>query len=322
MLSPLSPEQIVKAPFEIGFQHLLSGAMGRITNPFFFMASGFLFFFAWKPTVPSWSGKIRKRIYTLMLPYLVWSFIGKSMNYLLYLVDNASLFGEGAEGGPVSSWEAIKFFLHMPLPPQLWFLRALMVIILFTPLLAGVIRVLREKTLLLILAFYLSPFQTPWGELSKSAICFFAVGATLGFVKADLTLRTRGVQKSLFGIWIVLAGSYSLLSMFSSWDLSLLFDCMVISGITGIWAMYDLLPESAHAWLSGYAPYRFFIYMASEPLLTILQYKYFELIRPSQLNDMVEYLGLPFFVVLLCGTTGYLLRRRAERFYLFLSGGR
>ena len=322
VVEAVTREQLAKAPIEVGIQHLLSGALGRITNPFFFMASGFLFFFAWQPSLKSWFGKMRKRIFTLLLPYLAWSFIGMSMNYLLYLSDNLDLMIGTAEARVITSLDALVFFFRMPVPPQLWFLRALMLMIVATPLVALAICTLKRYSILLILAVYFSPFETPWGQLSKSAICFFSLGAALGYSKAEIMIESRFFQKSLFAIWIALAGAYTILSLFVKSDLSFIFHCVILFGILGIWAMYDLLPSSAHAWLSKYSPYRFFIYMASEPLLSILSYKYFEVFETSQSINMLQYVGLPFFVVLLCGTTAYCLRRRFEQFYLFLSGGR
>ena len=245
-----------------------------------------------------------------------------SMSYLLYLADNLDLMIGPAENRAISSLDAALAFSKMPVPPQLWFLRALMLMMTATPMIALVIYLLRRYALLLIFVAYLSPFETPWVQLSKSAICFFSLGATLGYLRAELTVKSRFIQKALFSFWIALAVGYTVSSLLVKGEFTFLFHCLVLSGITGIWAMYDLLPQSAHAWLSRYSPYRFFIYMASEPLLTILSYKYFEVFTSSQFIDMLQYFGLPFFVVLLCGTTAYCLRCRAERFYLFLTGGR
>ena len=264
----------------------------RITNPFFFMASGFLFFFAWRPSFESWLGKMRKRIYTLLFPYLVWSVIGMTLNYSDYLADNLDRVRGSAETPALTFFDAAVYFFNMPVPPQLWFLRALMLMMLCTPLVALVICALKRYSFLLVLMVYFSKIETPWDELSKSAFCFFSLGAVLGYLRHDLTLPERWVQWSLFALWISLATVYSGLSLFIQADYTFLFHCLVLSGITGIWGIYDLLPVPALDWLSKYSPYRFFIYMASEPLLTILRFRYFETFQHTQSVNLFQHFGL------------------------------
>jgi len=62
--------------------------------------------------------------------------------------------------------------------------------------------------------------------------------------------------------------------------------------------------------------------MGFEPLLTIVQDKYYASLAPSQATHLLGYLCFPTLVVALCLAVACLLRRGAPNVYSFLSGGR
>ncbi|MBI4662626.1 MAG: acyltransferase [Verrucomicrobia bacterium] len=321
-LSPITFDYLGRAPLEIFLEHSLSGALGRITNPFFFLISGFLFFYNWRPTLGSWLGKMHKRLFTLLGPFVIWSLLGKLVNFVTFVLENPEVVAGSGVSGLKYAQSMCRLFLSMPSPGQLWFVRALMLIMLGAPVLAWLITKLRAKTLLLIYALYLSPYQTPWDWVDKSAICFFAFGATLGYLRANIWLGSRSLAKMLVGFWFLSAGLYTALSLVWDWDLTLLFKFMILGGLPGIWALYELLPEWIHNWLGGFAPYRFFVYMGFDPLLTIVQDHYYAILPPSQLTNLLGYLCLPTIVVALCILLARCLRRRLPSLYFVLTGGR
>lgn len=321
-LTPVSPDYLQRAPFEILLQHFISGALGRITNPFFFLASGFLFFYGWQPTLAGWWGKMRKRMFTLLVPFLVWGFIGKLVNLGDWLYTRPDSLAEQSDAlihGLPGAWELL---LSMPSSGQLWFVRALLLIMLAVPVLAVLIAKLRANLLLAIFAVYLSPWQTPWESVDKSAICFFSFGATLGFLRFEIEWKSRTLVQWAVAAWLGLASVYTTLSLITDWDLTLLFKFLILAGLPGVWALYEIVPKGIHHWLGRISPYRFFVYMGFEPLLSIVQDKFYASLLPSQTTHLLGYLCLPTAVVALCLGVAYLLRRGAPNVYSFLSGGR
>lgn len=321
-LEPVSADYLQRPPFEILLQHFLSGALGRITNPFFFLISGFLFFYGWQPTLAGWWGKMRKRMFTLLVPFLVWGFIGKLVNLGDWLFTRPDSLAEQSDAliqGLPGVWELL---ISMPSSGQLWFVRALLLIMLAAPVLALLIAKLRASLLLVIFAVYVSPWQTPWDSVDKSAICFFSFAATLGFLRANIEWKSRVLVQWASAAWLSLAAIYTALSLVTVWDLTLLFKFLILAGVPGIWALYELVPNAIHDWLGRLSPYRFFVYMGFEPLLTIVQDKYYASLAPSQATHLLGYLCFPTLVVALCLAVACLLRRGAPNVYSFLSGGR
>ena len=210
--------------------------------------------------------------------------------------------------GALSFGDLFGFLFNMGEPSQLWFLRTLMLIMLGAPILGLVISRLRSYSFLLILAVYFSNLSLPL--IYKYSVCYFAMGATLGYLRSELVIRPNWIRSLLVPLWIMLAVAYTGLSLFSHLELTQMFRLLILSGLAGIWVAYDLLPVLMHNRMAVLAPYRFFIYMAFDPLLSILQSLYFHWFAPSPVVNLVEYFAMPLVIVLFCSGVAVSLRRR------------
>lgn len=58
-------------------QYLLGGICGKLSVPIFLIISGYLFFRegSYELTKELWISKFKKRIFSLLVPYLLWNFI-------------------------------------------------------------------------------------------------------------------------------------------------------------------------------------------------------------------------------------------------------
>ena len=75
---------------------LIVDGWGKITNtavPFFFFVSGYYFLKEKKLTLENWKNKIKKRISTLLIPYILWNIIAIIMDYINIIVKNTFLGG-------------------------------------------------------------------------------------------------------------------------------------------------------------------------------------------------------------------------------------
>lgn len=107
--------------------YMFRGLLCEVTIPFFFLVSGY--FLARHFDEPGWWGRaVRKRIWTIAIPYCVWQFV----NAFVWL----AISGRWPlrPGG---------FGLNPFIPPQLvplWYLRALMIFVVLGPLFAWVLK--------------------------------------------------------------------------------------------------------------------------------------------------------------------------------------
>ena len=117
--------------------YLFAQILTRVSVPLFFMFSGFLFFYKTKEfTFHVYISKIKKRVRTLLVPYLFWNILFIVFyNLVGFLLPGAteSIIGEGYA---FNDWLALLWDRDnttYPISYQFWFIRDLMVVVLFTP---------------------------------------------------------------------------------------------------------------------------------------------------------------------------------------------
>lgn len=125
---------------------VFSNGVCRLAVPFFFFASGFLFFYRlWDWDWNLWREKIKRRVRTLLVPYLLWNAIAFFCFYLWYYLHG----GENSLLQQFANYGGIKIFWNaslwggeavvpltaraMPIDGPLWFIRDLMYYSLLTP---------------------------------------------------------------------------------------------------------------------------------------------------------------------------------------------
>lgn len=103
--------------------------VGRITVPLFFIISGYLFFQKFDGSIDAYKCKLKKRVSSLVIPYLLWNLLA----FLFY-------WGIGvAEGDDflLSFWVVDYHSGHSPADGPLWFLRTLILLLPLTPVVYG-----------------------------------------------------------------------------------------------------------------------------------------------------------------------------------------
>lgn len=136
------PNEIAGMPFNHVLQKSISGMLGRIAVPLFYMISGFLFF----QNVESLNDvlkKMKKRVRTLVVPFFIAALF---MPAFLWGMSNIPFAAQFFNGGgvdysnmPIRTLLCSLFFMtadgDAPIAFHLWFLRDLIVIVAASPLL-------------------------------------------------------------------------------------------------------------------------------------------------------------------------------------------
>ena len=140
------------------FLALTKDGVSHIGVPWFFFAAGY-FIMNGIERDGWYFNSVRKRVHSLLVPYVSWSLIMSVFVYGLTKVSNCTWSYES-----VWAWAGHAFGLSSVQPAYnaLWFLRALMVLVLFAPLMVGVAR-----SWLLMTAF----FVLAWFSLDLEALC-------------------------------------------------------------------------------------------------------------------------------------------------------
>jgi fucose 4-O-acetylase-like acetyltransferase len=202
--------------------NLISKIMAHVTVPLFFIISGFLFFYK---TETFSSGlylkKIKKRAWSLLLPYVFWISLWLLFYFILVQVGLI-------RRDPLVNFD-LNFLFHAfldfekdadcarPIVGQLWFLRDLMVVGLFSPVLYLGIKKLGVTLLFVFGALWLLDHpnsgifvQTPISgahKLTYWALFFFSFGAWFSINKllfSEIFMRFRNISFIVYPL-VVLA---------------------------------------------------------------------------------------------------------------------
>lgn len=187
-------------------QILLSQGVARIAVPVFFLISGYLFFskldkWDWR----IYGEKLRKRAKSLLLPYLLWITLAIGVEFAI------ALFRHWLSGGPspiellsnygwgLIYWNCGRHFVSFeenllgwaipsayPFDFPLWFIRDLIVLCLFAPVIHWFVRKTHGWILAILYPLYLLQIWIPLEGFSAEGWFFFTLGSTLRIYGKDL----------------------------------------------------------------------------------------------------------------------------------------
>lgn len=176
--------------------------------PMFFAVSGYLFFLNIRDfTTGTYIDKLRRRMLTLIVPYVVWNIIafglyalqdfsaGRALQYAL----SPDLFwgcrNLGGESVNALGW--IVGAATAPVQQPLWFVRDLIVLAAISPLFYATLRhrIIGPIVLLLLGAVYYGELWPNFGGVSFMGPWFFGLGAWAGIRRMDVPAATRPALK-------------------------------------------------------------------------------------------------------------------------------
>ncbi len=195
-------------PFYESAMYIFARIFARICVPLFFMFSGYLFFYKSEGfTLKDYGGKLKRRIFTLLIPYLVWN--------ALYIVfyDGAGLLFPGStkyfigEGYGVKDWLMAFWnwkYENYPVSYQLWFLRTLMVVSVFSPVIYWFTKRLDWLFPAILGLLWMMDWWFDAAGFEIEAFFFFAAGAYFSVTKRNFVdlvkphARLLGVLYAVF----------------------------------------------------------------------------------------------------------------------------
>lgn len=176
--------------------------LGETGVPGFFFISGFLLFLSKK----SYGQKIRTRLSTLVIPYILWN----GLLLALYLVAFAIGHPQDINGRSLADYHFIDYIRlfwdrgsydngnFVPLLCPFWYIRNLFIMCLLSPLLYYIIRYVREGFLILIAVWWLMTYDNAF---IPQTILFFSMGAYFSIHEINpliLAIKHKGLFLTLF----------------------------------------------------------------------------------------------------------------------------
>ncbi|GAB2962498.1 acyltransferase [Hymenobacter coalescens] len=330
-LQPWTPvdEPLSAATF---LQYFLANGLLRFRIPILFAISGYLF--AHYDVGTPHGQRVKRRLRTLLLPYLLWSLIGLAFTWALeqhpytrQLVQQASLSVFGPDNAFVSGYSPGQLLLRwllLPVPFQLWFLRTLLVYNLAYPALRWVLDRTPAVYFAVAALLWLTEFNVLF--LEGTGLLFFALGIWLRRRRAEVLLRPRWFWLGpLALLWLGMVALKTWLAFYFDQPpfvpMLLLHKAAELLGVGVMWFGSNAVVRAAmrrrwFVWLTGFS---FIVYALHVPLVN---YATEAVLGNWPQQQLLTFLLLPLVVVALAVLLGAALRRVVPGVYGVLTGGR
>jgi len=310
-------------------QDFVSGMMGRCAVPLFYVISGYLFFLKVPDGMASIYGKMRKRVGTLVVPYIIGCLFFVGFGVLMAVLPGVSKYMNSSVmplfSKPIG--EILRSIFYdagngSPCAFQLWFLRDLILIVATSPLWYLCLKHLKWGFVAVV--FVLTYFDVP--HVPFLSLFWFVLGGQLTKVKIEMGGNGR-IKVAIFGLFLFLVISIIQLFFPDIIDWSLLRIPIILLGIIGAWGLYDVVfgkdfSLSQHLWFATACQFTFFIYLFHEPTLNIVRKLIVVVLGKNELGFLTSYLLSPWIFTVCAVFAGLLFRKYLPRVYDVCTGGR
>jgi len=308
-------------------QYYISQGLAKFRVPMFFILSGYFFVAAVFKSGNTFHTQLIKRLRTVALPYLLWSFFGLLFYAIMQWPASMRDFFPNNQVWGLSPLEVLRKILFDPIPYQLWFLRDLMVLFVLSPLIQKAVRTLGIVALVPALLTWL--FEIDLVVLGNESLPFYMTGAWLALrgPSEEPALGHRERLAIVVG-WLLLLAVKTMLVVFNAADVAVirqLHHLAVFWGLVAVWVGYDLLVKDQDVREFSIYPltrFSFFLYVSHEPLLTVVKKTLFMLPGHGALKALMVYFVAPTITIATCFAMADLLLRHVPGVFGILTGGR
>lgn len=312
--------------------NLISEVFASISVPLFFFISGFCFFYKTNFSFPVYLSKLKKRVRTVLVPYLFWNALVIGFFFLAQTFFASLLSGENKLIVDYSIKDWLEAFWARPYPAnhpnyrpiafQFWFIRDLMVVMVFSPVIYILVKYLRVLGVFILGALWLFGFWFNIPGFSIVAFFAFSAGAYFSVHKKNFATVFKSVLPYFSVIYLIIA----LADLCTKGDIynqnihiiGIIVGCVFSIGLAatciekGLWKVSAKLSSST-----------FFLYAYHGlPLALFAKLAIVKFPPTSNLAIMTLYLGSATVICILGVVLYNLLKKLMPTFMSIITGGR
>ena len=309
-------------------EYFFSNMMCRYAVPLFFIISGFLFYRTYKNTVKGYLLKLKKRAYSLLMPYLIWSALS---GMLITILAQFSLFNSlDIVKERALDWS--QFYLYLLNPPAfpLWFVQQLMMYAILSPIIYLLLKYTRGFIMIVPAVLWAMDYNF---IINFSGLFFFCVGACFAIFEKDRSYAytDNRLLTVIFGlIWVGLSLVNTFIAALGDKDsavisvtmqtISKLNECV---GVIANWYIFDHIAKRITD-KKGFiiaATHIFFVYAMHEPLLHLC-WQFALRQSDNTLGHLALYFCLPLSLSAVCVAVSMAFRKNFRKAHSLFTGGR
>lgn len=287
----------------------------NLAVPTFFIISSALFYRNF--TLNSYSSKVKSRIKSLLIPYLLWN----TFYYILFLICSLMPFLNGRFNSTVD-FDIINNvigILNSQFTP-LWFVKNLMIYTLVSPIIYLIISKIKIGVIFLLTIFTINLFHPFEYKSCLYWLPMYMFGALLGIHFKDLFFNYKFKSTRLTCLLILIIVCYAILNItYENRILLYIYRCL---SPIAFWIIIDSFVNFGSIKIKDYYKYSFFIYANHFFLLTGIQKIIYLLNINQQVTFTICYFVIPPITIFLLILTASILEKKANHLFQISTGGR
>jgi len=304
----------------------------RVAVPLFLIISGYLFFITYKNTLDGYKYKLKRRFFSLAIPYTIWSAAVFFMFFIAQRIPSLASFFSTRDTTNFGILDILYNIFITSFNSPLWFCRYLIVFALLSPLFYIAIK---KLPFIVIPAAFAIWFFNVNIIIRSETILFFSLGALFALHNEKLTNISKKIKhKNIIGIvalilWlgIIIFRTYYLCSLpedvllFGKYD-PILHYSMRLSIISGLVAVWYTAPKFVEKKEWEIASYSFLIFVTHHPIASALKKIIAKIIGASDIALLITFFASAFLTITIIILAGMIVKKIMPKTYSFVTGSR
>ena len=286
-----------------------------VAVPCFFILAGALMFRNLNRA--NMKDKMKKRFFSLGLPYLFWNLIAFLFDWLLFSLPVFSKYISMREFTiPGNIFEFIYNIVFYKYNYFLWFVFVLIIYIIITP----VFYVLLKYRPFAIIGLVVITIVMPYLGVYPSYLPYYFLGAFLGkyffgFIEGDKTK----IQRGICGLLLIILTCGSMITENKFLDQAVVKTIYLMLLAISFWIALDFLRESGSKWWTNTS----FVIYSSQVIVSSSVCKLLYVMLPkSWFFALINFFGTLILSAFICAITSLILNKRVKFLYNIMNGFR
>ena len=321
-------------------EYFLANGIFRFRIPMLFIISGFLFaMHDYRP----YGQRTKKRLRTLLLPYLIWSAMGFAFTYFLEIFPYTREIVTSSNIVRIDDSRALLHDYHwyemlgrwilIPVPYQLWFIRVLLIYNIAYPAIRWCVNHRIVKWIFFGVAFLMWLGTMGFVLIEGEGLLFFSLGVWMQKTNFNIDVPARWLKPLWWGAaFISLAAVKTIIAFMGQPVLGngifpvliILHKLVIFSGLVTAWYGGNGLVSwcMQRKWFVWLTAFSFMIYAVHAPLVAYAIEALFAVVNQIPHYRILSFVFLPLTIIAFAVGTGALLRKVWPGLYGVLTGGR
>lgn len=301
-------------------QNFISQGISRMAVPLFFILSGFLFFRNFSNENTVYKNKLKKKIKTLVIPYIIWNFFGYIIfllpNYVPYL--NNFIQNNGSNLNLTDFLEAILFFKYNK---TFWFMFYLIILTIVSPIIYFAICKKKRGIISIIIIFAIwLIFSSAINSDIIIALLFYSLGGYLSINYFEVINKKEHLLSKrdtflITIIWFTLIIIYHYII-----HNKIILQISILLGIVAIWELYNFIKVPKI--ILKCSKYSFIIYAAHPFILEVIEKVIMKILGTDVLAMCIDYILAPIITFFIIVIVFSIIKKRINIVYKLLNGNR